>query len=186
MGVDTGRAHTCRLPTKQDGNNNNNNNNNKVETHLLQLKLSPPSDVGIGIERCCDAALNGGGIHRGQSCRADYRIKSASWRRRFCECRNGREPKGLFVVVEGSPGSRKNLGQNLVAKQQQCCQAPPRMAGQKSRVGSGSVHVVLPQPLCQCSQPTDKLPGCGKSTAKVSNKAQIVKELEETSKFNLF
>ena len=40
-------------------------NGETATTHLLELKLSPPADIGVGIECRDDAALNRSGIHRG-------------------------------------------------------------------------------------------------------------------------
>jgi hypothetical protein len=61
MCVLTGRAHVAPIkhPVKHP--------TRTTQTHLLQLKLSPPAGIGISVERRSDAVSNGGGIHGGQA-----------------------------------------------------------------------------------------------------------------------
>jgi hypothetical protein len=67
-------------------------------TYLLELELSPPTNVGIGIEGRDDATLNGGGIHHGRF--KPMLASKALRRRRIGAVRYG------AVGGEGMTGSR--------------------------------------------------------------------------------
>lgn len=86
------------------------------------------------------------------SCRANYRIKRASRDVRFRVEEMAGSQKGGWVVVEGA-GSRKNLGQNLVASRSA---RAPKWRGRCFGVGSGRFTLCCPR-RCQRSQPPASL-----------------------------
>lgn len=114
-----------------------------METHLLQLKLSPPAGIGISVERRSDAVSNGGGIHGGQAVGPTIASNALRGTSDF-GCKRWPEAKRVGGWLSRGPGSRKNLGQNLVAEQ---VGKGPEMAGQMFWCGFGQVHAVLPQAL---------------------------------------
>ena len=156
-GGGSGTRHVCRrrehMPRTPPGTNHHHHNNKPTQTHLLQLKLSPAADVGIGVERRSDATSNGGGIHCGQAVGPTIASKALRSDGRY-EWEKRPEARRV-VVVEGS-GSRKNLGQNLVALQGR---QGPRNGGAEGSVGSGRFTLCC-EALPLSAQPAAQLPGC--------------------------
>jgi hypothetical protein len=127
-----------------------------TQTHLLQLKLSPPSDVGISVEGRSDATSNGGGIHCGQAVGPTIAFTAFRGDGRF----GMEEMAGSQRGVRGRVCCRGVRVQKKFGPKSGCRagRQGPRNGGAEVSVGSGCfclVHAVSPlseQPAAQPAQ----------------------------------
>jgi hypothetical protein len=117
-------------------------NAHTTKTYLLQLKLSPPADVGISVERRSDATSNGGGIHCGQAVGPTIAPKAL----RGDGCLEGR------VVCGGCRGAQKKFGPKSGCNGKQVGKGPEWNGGAEFNVGSGSSFTVRCRRRCLSAQ----------------------------------